>query len=46
MKKLFPKPRHKAKRLFPKPLLTDKDPGHRGLKHLKAIQNEEGFYHQ
>jgi len=44
MKKLFPKPRPKSKKLFPPPLLTNKDPGYRGMKHLKAIQNPEGWY--
>lgn len=43
MKRLFPKKRRKSKLLFPKPLLTNRDPGYRGQKHLKAIYNKEGW---
>ncbi len=45
MKYLNSKPRRKKKPREAKPLLTNKDPGYRGLKHLKAINNPEGFYH-
>ena len=44
MKKLFPKPRRKRKPRAVQPLRTNRDPGYRGLKHLKAIQNSEGWY--
>lgn len=37
------KKRRKKKEGLP-PLKTNKDPGYRGRKHIKAIQNPEGWY--
>ena len=44
MKKLNSKPRAKRKQLFPKPVGYKNDPLYQGIKHLRQIQNSEGFY--
>lgn len=38
MKKVKKKPKEAT------PLLTNKDPGYRGAKHIRAIQNPEGWF--
>jgi len=45
MKYINSKKRRKPKPREAKPLLTNKDPGCRDIKHLKAINNPEGWYH-
>jgi hypothetical protein len=45
MKQLFPKPRRRRKPREAKPLLTNRDPAYQGKKHVKAINNPEGWYH-
>ena len=44
MKRLFPNRKPGRKPRIIKPLLTKRDPAYAGQKHLKAIQNPEGWY--
>jgi len=43
-KRLFPKPRRKPKPKLINRQVVKNDPGEYGEKHIRAIQNAEGFY--
>ena len=44
MKKLFPKPRRKPKAKLINRQVVKNDPEEYGKKHMRAIQNPEGWY--